>query len=386
MKIKFDSTELAGRLRIIKSSLTATKGVPGEDLIGLAANGTQLIAYGYAKSAWVRVVTTCTILEEGVIIVERSRFFRLLEALKEETMLRTLPNGRIEIVPQKTKGKFILSTTKQEMPRPRIDASVLAKTFDAKPFRDQLTLNILDSELTGGGYLVKSNTTALEIMATDKTRLIVTNQIFKTLAPNINLSIHAAAIKGVFEIMKAATTVDIKTSANLSSFMTTLGDGTSIEYGYTNEVASFPNVSAILAFSDFPNSARFEAGDLIAAIDRASALADDELPFVDFNFKSADECTLEAFNKDGSAEMGLDCPSEIEEETTKILRIQIPHLKSLLNKARASSASWVTCRWGEKKPVRWRFEFEDDEFADIEMTYITAALNRGASKQKKETT
>lgn len=388
MKIKFDAKKLSAQLKLIKTSLTVSKGVSGEDLIGIGARDNQLIVYAYSKGAWIRVVAPCVVETNGVVLVDRARFFRLLDTLKGEVNMRKLPNGRAEITLAGTTSKFTLATSTAEMTRPRMNVSSPVITFNGAPLREQLVLNILSgAELAGGGYKVRSDGAHLEVMATDKQRLVVTNQILSDLAPEFTLSIPPTAIGGVFEIIKEADTVQIQTSTNLTTFKAAAG-GVDIEYGYTNMVATFPNVSPLIAMTDFPNIATFDVADLIEAINQATALADAELPFADFNFKTPELCDLESYNSDGSAELTLHCNSEVTQQLTSILRLQIPHLKSLLDKAKAYKASYVTCQWGEKMPVRWRFDFEDgetQEFPKIDLTFIAAPLNRAADKTTKET-
>lgn len=379
MKIQFDATQLAKQLRLLKVALSPSKGVASENLIGIGAKDGKLIVYGYSNMSWVRIVINCPTLDSGSVAVDRIRFFRVLDSLKGEEVMCQTKGNHLQLTTLKKKGTFTLLTSlATNIPRARLSEEIRPQSLNIKALRDQLHLNVLDGELAGGGYKIKGNGRALSITATDRQRLVETNQPSEV---QIDLLIHSTAMRGVFEVLKETQgeVVDVRTTPNQTSMTVTIED-ISVEFGYTNSSATFPSVSKILGFTEFPNTAQFETSDLIEAINRADTLAEKELPFADFNFDS-EICTLEAFSGEGSVELKLDCPAEIEEESTKVLRLQLPHLKSLLNKAKSFGADWVHCKWGEKLPVRWMFDFEDtteSAYKEIDMVYITAALNRNA--------
>jgi len=367
----------------MRTAVSATKGVQAESMIGIGAKGDKLIAYAYGKGSWIRVVANCEVEEGGSAILDKGKFLALIEQLKDEVTLRTTTQGKVKIKPTKSsKDEYTLSTVNLEMPRPRLPDTAVPAKLKAAALRDQLDLCTLSGELTGGGYRVIGENNQLTIMATDRVRLVITKQHL-TEPLELKLSIHVNAVKGVVDVLKAQpeAQVEIRQSRNLTSFTALLPEeGCSIEFGYQNTTELFPDTERI-ANCEHPNSGRFESADLLTAITKADALADDELPFADFNFESSEICKLESKSAEGSASIAVDCPSDVNLEVDKIIRLQLPHLKQLLGKAKSCGAHWVTCAWGQGLPAYWRFDFgeaEDKKYAGIDMLYITAPVNRQA--------
>lgn len=379
MKITFDATRLYKLLAIMRSSLPGTQKIENDDRVGLGVSEGRLVVYGVSKGFWVRVTTDCEVAEPGMVIVPRTRFFTLLGALKDKTTLTKTPNGKSIILKTKvTNSTFTLVTVNDMMSRPEVtDAQTISIT--PGPLKDQLRLNSLNGELIGGGYAIRGSGQEVSVMASDRQRFVVTKQHI----PNsdiMNLTVHATAMDGVAAVLGVAQDwVNINVGTNLTKFDAQTAEGDIVEFGFPNSVGAFPDMSQILNINDYPNKAQFEVPELLEAITRASALADSDLPFADFNFTTSEECVLEASSSDGKAEMSLLCPSEVTDEATAILRLQLGHLKNLLGKARDCGSDIVRCSWGTKRPVKWSFEFEDEpRFKDIDMTFILPPMNRGA--------
>ncbi len=379
MNITFDATKLVKLLSMMRTSLPGAQKIAADDLIGLGATENHLIAYGITTGFWVRITTPCTVKAPGSVIVNRSRFLTVLGALRDETTLVKIPSGKSIVLETKaTKSSFTLVTVNNMMPRPEIPNPSVTSIAPG-PLKDQIRLNSLNGELAGGGYSIKGTGQEISIMASDMQRFVVTKQHL----PNsdiMNLLIHSKAMDGVGAILGVAQDwVNISKGHNLTKFDAQTADGDIVEFGFPNSVGAFPDMSKILNISDYPNRAQFEVPELLEAMTRASALADSALPFADFKFTSSEVCIIEAFSSDGKAEMQLDCPSEVTDEATAILRLQLVHLKSLLGKAKDCGSDVVRCSWGTKRPVKWTFEFEGEpRFEDIDMTFILPAMNREA--------
>lgn len=394
MKIKFDAAALNKQLHLIRSLPKPGKGEATSDgMIGLGAKDAKLIVYGVSRGVWARIVIPCDVEVEGSIILPRDRFFGLLDVLKNETTLTSRANGKqADIVAQES--RFVLASWIGQLPRQSVTESAIVSSIPKEPLRDQLKLSILSGELIGGGYHVQVMKTgtgaALSVMASDRLCLITTRQNLMAASP-VDLIIHPQAVRGVFDVLGMAPgDITIRASHQLTQFSAELGDGASVEFGYPNAVGSFPDVTKILAASAQPNKASFAAGELLDAISRAGALADDDLPFVDLSFTET-RCKLEAFNASGTAEMTIASTSNVTEEITSIIRLQIAHLKAVISKARECGSVKVTCQWGSKLPVKWSFEFDKAEgqgpkYEDIEMVFVMAPMNREAIVKKKEQT
>lgn len=371
MIIKFDAQALASELDLIHS-ISSTKNAPTEELVGFHAKDGKLTAYAYGKGQWARIVTACTVEEEGLAITNRVKFFQLLKVLRGQIKLKYSGKGLIEITP--AKGKYTLTSSRELPSKPNTrgmedNAQVIA----ASPLYKQLKLGMLDGELIGGGYKLERKNTWLELTVSDRLRLVLARQ--KCEGVDFAFTVQPTGIKGVFDILKKATeNVTIKSNTNLTSIGLVQENGTTLEFGFQNSTEVFPSVKQLTDISDYPNHRKFEVARLLDTIERSIVVADQELAFCDFTFLEDEMCNMLTQGPEGSAELVVENVFGDEELKQPKIRLRLDFITGFLRKAKESGAAHIDVSWGKPRPVRWVPDFDDPQ--PIELTCIMGELQK----------
>lgn len=359
----------------MKSGLpTPSKGVPAEENIGLQVIDDQLTVYAYSKKQWARAVIPCEAETQGTIVVNRQRFFDLLGVLKGEVKLN-LTGTQAKF--NSSAGKFSMTQSTAIVPRPKQYGDLREAEVKAKPLLKQLGLCTLSEELAGGGFGVTFGE-SLEIISSDRVRLIVTRQ--KASSPvRFKLVIPSDAIKGVTSLLKLAGDSDVKilTGTNTTAWSISNSEG-DFEFGNTNIDMPFPDTKKLTDVMGYSNKAMFETLDLSEAANRAMVLADNELAWADFDFTDPEMCTITSASPQGNSEITIDlADAMIGDDSLATLRLQISHVQTFMRKAAEQGVEHMNVQWGEKLPVR----FTPDEMPEIEILFLCAALHRPAAKE-----
>lgn len=372
MQITFDSQKLLKDLDLIRSSIGATKDAPGEQLIGLHAKAGSLVAYASGKGQWGRVTLTCEVQEEGLVMVNRQKFFQLLAVLKGNAKLKA--KVQCHITPE-SGSEFTLRTSKEMPPTPnQVKAISSSMKTSAAPLHNQLKLCILDGELLGGGYKLSRTSDSLEIMVSDGLRLIVAKQECK--GETFSFTVHPSGIRGLFEVLKAAGDKEVVLKSTLANSSITLEDGDRIlEFGFQNATARFPDVTPILGVSDYPSTATFEVASLLEIVEKAIVLADDEFVPGDFVFTDG-HCRLKSGGLEGTADQLLSGVANSGPKEESVLRLRLDFIRVFLRKLNDHGTKRAEVSWGASRPVRWTPEKEQN----IDLTLIMAPLRKQEEK------
>jgi DNA polymerase III sliding clamp (beta) subunit (PCNA family) len=353
-----------------------TPNSPSEGLLGLHAVEGSLTAYGFSRGQYVRSVFPINVEEEGTAVVNRAMFFKLLSTLKGSIVIKrsssSLTPNRLEVVRVGSSGKFTLNQYESLPTKPSVGLNCIEIEVPNTDVLKILKFCSLDGELLGGGYKVERCENTMQVIVSDKLRLIIAKM--RSDGDPFQVVIPPSSIKGVFETLKLLGKTTLVTGTN-AMYLRSQCVAEQHEFGFLKEYSPFPDLSKITDAKLHPNIARFEVAELIDAVKQSLVLADNALAFADFTF-DGEFCSMTTLTGDTSADIDLCAPAEIEESKSDVLRLRLDFVLSFLKKAEEGGVSFVNVQWSEKFPVNWTPDF--DEPRDIDFRLICAALNRGA--------
>lgn len=375
MIVRFDAETLSKSLNLIRSAITATKGNVVEELLGISGTDNSFVAYGFGKNHWARVEIPMAIEQKGWVSINRQRFFQLLGLLKGASVFEAAAGAKdLEIKTSTGSGKLRLRTSTTLPPKPNqtgMDNNV--KEVDAEPLYKLLKLCILDGELMGGGYQIKHTDNTLSVTACDGLRLAVA--YIDQEANDFEFVIPPESVRGVFEVLRQASGNKVKFKSNHSLTSVVLEeDGATIEFGFQNKTAKFPDIGPLL--KSYPNECTviMDTQELLEVVNKAMVVAEMEYTSGELVLNKVDRtCELKVVSTDGSAALILEAVSDFAGDENKTIKLRLDFVKNVAKRIEDAGAEKLVFIWSEGTPVRWLPAPEEEIEASV--IYVTTALS-----------